>query len=354
MQQNSIYRLLVACLAIGALLGAIACSRTEATPIVAGEAPVRRSTAFPELPAPLVSPTIAPTSTPRPVEKPSTRLVVPGQVLYVHDGQIYLWWRGESKKLTVDARNNGPTWLPDGRSFIFARWSQGFSDLYRYFLDGRPVEQLTRNDPIHGGRGAWATQPVAAPNGRQVAYVSDRGTPLPALWTLEVGNRAIRQIASDPIGISGIQDPAWRPDGSGLLGVLSEGGKSQVWSFQTAAGRWTKITSAADGAYAPAWHPDGEWIAYTERRGTNHDIWISRPDGRDATQLTTDGRSRSPVWAGDGSVLLFVTRYDFVYELAGARVELNGGSPRLGVVQQLTRGAGVDPAGGLSWNERDS
>lgn len=327
------------------------------------EAVFVRSTPFPDLPTPLPSTatvTPAPSATgtagarQTPTARPGARFDLPGQILYVKDDQIYLWWRGESTRQTVDARNTDPSWLPDGQSFLFTRWSQGFSDLYRYYVSGRPVEQLTQNDPVYGGRGAWATQPAVAPNGRTAAYISDRDTAVPALWTIDLTNRSARRIAPDPNGLGGVQDPSWKADGSALAAVSAESNKSQVWTLPLTTTVWARVTQSADGAYAPAWHPSGEWIAYTERRGASHDIWISRPDGRNATRLTTDGASRSPVWALDGSVLILASRRDNVFDLFAGRVEFTGGQPRLGLLQQLTKGSNLDPGGGLSWNPRDS
>ena len=362
------------------------CSRADVPdlselPSGPSEVPVQQPTSFPELPDPPMSAPTATFAPPTPSATPSAtaptatatsrpgwpsgqfaipgpfanlgQFTVPGQLLYVKDNHIHLWYRGQSEKLTVDARNTGPSWLPDARSFLFTRWSRGFSDLYRYYFDGRPVERLTDNDPAFGGRGAWATQATVSPAGQQALLISDRTTYWPALWLFDLPTRTPRLLATDPVGKGGLQDPAWQPNGEGLLAVFTDGTKSQIWSLQLATGRWTRVTSAADGAYAPAWHPSGEWIAYTERRGSAHDIWISRPDGKDAVGLTSDGLSRSPVWSPDGSLLAFASRRDNVFDLFVAQLDLMAAPPRLRSMQPLTRGAGIDPAGGLSWNGRE-
>ena len=366
------YSILAACCLL--LLGT-GCSRTDASGLPSNlpEAPIAQPTSFPALPdlptatatasptatAAVPTPTATPTqtaptatSTPQP-ERTSGQFTIPGHLLYVKDDQIYLWHRGQVEKLTVDARNTGPSWLPDARSFVYTRWSRGFSDLYRYYFDGRPIERLTNHDPAFGGRGAWATQATVSPDGKQALFISDRTTYLPALWLYNLPAQSLSLLAADPVGKSGIQDPAWHPTGQSVLAVFTEETKSQIRSLQLKTGQWTRITNAADGAYAPAWHPGGEWIAYTERRGSAHDVWISRPDGKDATALTSDGLSRSPVWSPDGSLLAFASRRDNIFDLVVGQVDWTATPPRLGSVQSVTQGAGIDPAGGLSWNTRE-
>ena len=55
--------------------------------------------------------------------------------------------------------------------------------------------------------------------------------------------------------------------------------------------------------FGPVWSPDGKWIAYSRATtGPQADIFISRPDGRDAQQVTSTAANEITVeWGlGDG------------------------------------------------------
>lgn len=61
----------------------------------------------------------------------------------------------------------------------------------------------------------------------------------------------------------------------------------------------------------PAFSPDGAWIAFTSDRSGAENVWVSRPDGSDAREVTgNDGPNEyvSPAWSADGESI-FVSLY---------------------------------------------
>jgi TolB protein len=74
-----------------------------------------------------------------------------------------------------------------------------------------------------------------------------------------------------------------------------------------ASGRGVKrITRGPERDLMPAWSPDGQTIAFS-RQGTEQqvipDLWLVRPDGRDARLLLEGGLA--PSWAPDGSSIAY-------------------------------------------------
>jgi Tol biopolymer transport system component len=55
----------------------------------------------------------------------------------------------------------------------------------------------------------------------------------------------------------------------------------------------------------PRFSPDGRWVAYISDAGGGHNVWLMRPDGSDARQLTREAQRlvNSPAWSPDGSTI---------------------------------------------------
>jgi Tol biopolymer transport system component len=62
----------------------------------------------------------------------------------------------------------------------------------------------------------------------------------------------------------------------------------------------------------PKFSPDGKWIAFLSDRDGNENVWIMRPDGSDAKQISKDasGEFASPAWSPDGNYI-FVSKATF-------------------------------------------
>ena len=146
------------------------------------------------------------------------------------------------------------------------------SDLFRIPFDRTASAKA---EPMTQQTGRVLT-PTAAPNGRDVAYLSDNGGHT-NLWVTSA-DRGTRQIT-------------FEDDPSVTVGV-------------------------------PVWSPDGRWIAFVSSKGNtglDFGIWLVRPDGGELRQLVKHGLGVA--WSTDGQWLYFV-------EAAGAplkRIATAGG-----------------------------
>ncbi len=114
------------------------------------------------------------------------------------------------------------------------------------------------------------------------------------------------------------------PDGRTLvMDILGD-----LYRLAVAGGKATRITSGLPFDTQPTFSRDGRWIAFVSDRSGAENLWVARPDGSDARQISfgdDDSVLVSPAWAPDGQAI-YVSRYRpdlnnyemWRYDLSGA------------------------------------
>jgi Tol biopolymer transport system component/DNA-binding winged helix-turn-helix (wHTH) protein len=148
--------------------------------------------------------------------------------------------------------------------------------------------------------------PTFSPDGTAVAYSTDSGKGFEVfVRQLTPEGREI-QITAD--GGQNVQ-AAWSPDGKLLAyASYSRGG---IWLISPLGGPSRQLTEF--GSH-PAWSPDNQWIAFSSdpaRFSLGSTIWVIRPDGTGARQITSPSTARgsqvAPSWSPDGKHILFLS-----------------------------------------------
>jgi Tol biopolymer transport system component len=169
-------------------------------------------------------------------------------------------------------------------------------------------------------------QPSFSPEGRSVAFLSNRGGQFDIWVGLVSGGSPVR-ITNDP---NVKARPHWSPDGSKIAYArLNESGLWDIWTVPALGGTPRKILNNATDA---AWSPDGTSLAYANNfTGT---IWVCDAMGANAHALTQpEGKvwHMQPAFSHDGRTIAFVRRGSGPYsELASIEVST-------GKVQPLTK-----------------
>ena len=165
----------------------------------------------------------------------------------------------------------------------------------------RPV--LTRITSDEG----LTTDPAVSPDGKFLAYASDRGGDSLDIWIQPAGGgqavQLTRHTADD-------REPAFSPDGA-KLAFRSERDGGGVYVKSIIGGEERLIVRKGR---RPRFSPDGKWLAYWLGFSTgdptspgSNKIFIVSSDGGTPKQLAPDFESAlHPVWSPDGERLLFL------------------------------------------------
>jgi tricorn protease len=179
-------------------------------------------------------------------------------------------------------------------------------DVFTVPAEKGEVRNLTRS------QGVRERDPVWSPDGRWVAYWSDRTGEYELYVRPANGSGEERRVTTDGAG-----EPVWRygarwsPDGT-KLAFGDRAARLRV--VDAATGR---VTTVDQGVYGDIgdhrWSPDGRWLAYTKAGASRlPSVWVHDLEAGASHQLTSDDTAEGePVWDPKGRYLYFLSNRDF-------------------------------------------
>ncbi len=206
-----------------------------------------------------------------------------------------------------------PVASPDGRWVAFESDRNGLVDVYKMKADGTRVKRLTTTS---------ASDPGWSPNGNRLVYANDGGNE--ALYTIKADGSDLSAPLTEPSPGFTDGNPRWAPNGNWIVFdrfdttepflraicfVRPDGGDDHcVTDLQ--------FIFAAD----PEWSPDSKRIAFAgiEAHSTFDDanVFVMKRNGGDLVRLTsrTDGAG-APAYSPDGKKILFETSAERIFRM---------------------------------------
>jgi dipeptidyl aminopeptidase/acylaminoacyl peptidase len=182
----------------------------------------------------------------------------------------------------------------------------------------------------------WLSQPRLSPDGDRAAVTLtwlDRDRDKLVSQVAWLTTNGYGELVSESPTAGRDQDPTWAPDGRRLAFVSDRSGRPEIWLVDTSLKSARPLTNSSTGASGPSWSPTGEWLAfvasepdqprpaggYTVARfhwkadgvgvigqSTRRHIWLV-PDTGGAARRLTDGDwdDDLPRFSPDGRTLAF-------------------------------------------------
>ncbi|MCA9728107.1 MAG: PD40 domain-containing protein, partial [Candidatus Eisenbacteria bacterium] len=158
-----------------------------------------------------------------------------------------------------------PSLAADGRRLVYGEltydchiWDIAIDDSGRAHPSATPLIASTRMD----------LNPVPSPDGRSIAFLSDR-TGSTELWVADAGGGNERRLTRN-LG-SYLASPCWSPDGSRLAVSAMIEGTLRIVLVDAASETVTPLPASAGHAQTMAWTASGDWIYY---RVQTEDGWM--------------------------------------------------------------------------------
>jgi TolB protein len=122
------------------------------------------------------------------------------------------------------------------------------------------------------------------------------------IYVMDLSSRRPQRITTD-----GSIDtaPSYSPDGRKIAFESDRGGSQQIYTMNADGSGVQRITFG-QGRYAnPVWSPRGDLIAFTRIAQGKFYIGVIRPDGKGERLITTAYHVEGPSWSPNGRVLTY-------------------------------------------------
>ncbi|HEV2386482.1 MAG TPA: PDZ domain-containing protein [Candidatus Acidoferrales bacterium] len=238
-------------------------------------------------------------------------------IIFENGGYLYTYElaSGKQTKLTIELPGDRPLarpewknvapWIttldlaPDGKRAVM----EARGDAFTVPAEHGSIRNLTRTP------GAWERDVTWSPDGKWIAYLSDRTGEYEAYVTAQDGMSPERRITFD--GSMFRYQPVWSPDSTKLLYSDKD---LRLWYVDINDRKPVQIDQARYGEITDyCWSPDSRWVAYSKpEENTYGAIELYSLDTKKIAPVTTSfTNSWRPIFDPEGKYLYFLSTRDY-------------------------------------------
>ncbi|HET9446803.1 MAG TPA: amidohydrolase family protein [Steroidobacteraceae bacterium] len=228
---------------------------------------------------------------------------------------------GERRDVAIDTRSG--TWMsvdvsPDGKQIAFDL----LGDIYVLPIEGGEARALASGM-------AWDMQPRYSPDGKSIAFTSDRAGG-DNLWIMDANGGNARQITKETFRL--LNNPVWHPGGRYVAGrkhftTRRSLGTGEIWLYNLDGGEGVMLVKRPSEDFQkelgePAFSPDGKYVYYSQNvtpgpifeyaQDINRTVFAIRryelATGETSDAVSQPGGAARPTPSPDGRWLAYVHR----------------------------------------------
>ncbi|MBX9802278.1 MAG: amidohydrolase family protein [Caulobacteraceae bacterium] len=226
---------------------------------------------------------------------------------------------GPARDISIDVTRG--TWMsldvsPDGQTIVFDM----LGDIYVMPVSGGEARAIASGV-------AWDMQPKWSPDGRHIAFTSDRAGG-DNIWIMEADGSNPTQVSKESFRL--LNQPEWSPDGQFIVArkhfTSSRSlGAGELWMYHRSGGNGVQMTerrTQQKDTGEPAFSPDGRYVYFSDdatpgatfeySKDVNDQIYIirrlDRQTGEIDPYITGPGGSIRPTPSPDGRSIAFIRR----------------------------------------------
>jgi Tol biopolymer transport system component len=164
------------------------------------------------------------------------------------------------------------------------------------------------SQPVRVSSRARDYNPDFSPDGRRLAFESDRSGGGPEIWLANADGSNPVQLTRGPGLSQGA--PRWSPDSRRIaFDSMDANGQWDIWVIDADGASPRRVTHERADEHGPSWSRDGRFLYFTSKRDGAGDVWRIPVDGGPALRVTKQG-GWLPLESPDGGTLFYLRRLE--------------------------------------------